>query len=136
MHPNLRLALSRVAEGGYLIGVDAFRYQGDPTFVTAVRFWFDEYRVTFLAGEDEDALTADCGAVAVEDEGHWVDLSSEPVWSDCVGSLVTWAWCMMNDHGYSDAVRVEFERPNDRKARVIEFVVVASAFRFFESLEF
>jgi hypothetical protein len=136
MQPGLRLALSRVAEGGYLIGVDAFRYQGDPTFVTAVRFWFNEYRVTFLADAEEDSLTADCGAVAIEDEGDWVDLSSELIWTDSVGSLVSWAWCMTNDHGYTDAVRVEFERPTDRKTRVIEFVVVASAFRFFEATEF
>ncbi|HEY1189016.1 MAG TPA: DUF6334 family protein [Gemmata sp.] len=136
MTRELQTALRRVAEGGFLLSVDAFNWRGDSTFVTAVRFWFNEYQVTFLADEELDQITAGCGPVAIEDEGEWVDLSARPVWSECVGALVGWAWCLINDRGYTDAMRIEFERPNRVGSRVVEFVVVASAFRFFEAKEF
>ena len=136
MERELREALDRIHEGGQLQGADVFRFQGDQNFVTAVRFWFKQYRITFLADAEEDKVTVECGLVAIEDEGEWVDVSGQPGWSECIGGEAAWAWCMTNQCGYTDAVRIELELPNDRGSRIVEFVVVASAFRFFMASEF
>lgn len=129
-------ALERVAEGGYLLGVDVFRWRNDPACVTAIRFWFNRSQVTFLADADEDTLTAGVGLVAIEDEGTWLGLPARGVWADCIGALVRQAWVLTNDGGRADGVRVEFNGTADRGPRIVEFVVVESAFRFFEALEF
>jgi hypothetical protein len=128
---ELREALERVHEGGALLGVDVFRFHGDPSFVVAVRLWFRDYRITFLAGAEQDEVKAACGPVAIEDEGEWADASSQPGWSGCVGCDAQWAWAMTNQNGYTDAVRIEFEKLDGSETRIVEFVVAASAFRFF-----
>ena len=136
MERSIREALEFLGNGDQLLGVDAFRFQGDPNFVIAIRFWFRQDRVTFLAMPEEDRVAASLRPVAIEDEGTWVDLSTQPGWSECVGSMVSWAWAMTNCNGYTDAIRIEFKLPHDRGSRVVEFVVMASAFRFFEAREF
>lgn len=127
----LRAALDHVSEGGPLLGVDVFRFQGDPNFVTAVRFRFGQDEVTFRAVAGDDTVTAECGPTAIEDDGTWVDVSAQPDWSDCISGHAPWAWAMTNQQGYIDAVRIEFEMADRRESRIVEFVVVASAFRFF-----
>jgi hypothetical protein len=131
----LREALDRVCEGGPLLGVDVFRFQGDPNFVTAVRFRFGQDEITFRAVADDDTVTAEYGPTAIEDDGTWVNVSAQPGWSDCVSGHSPWAWTMTNQQGYTDAVRIEFAKPPGRTSRVVEFVVVASAFRFFVAHE-
>lgn len=131
MTDKLRKAMDCVCEGGPLLGVDIYRFQRDPNFVTAVRFRFEGDAVTFLAVADDDTVTAECGPVSIDDEGVWVDVSEQPVWSECVGGHAPWAWYMKNQQGYIDGVRIEFEMADRNESRIVEFVIVASAFRFF-----
>jgi hypothetical protein len=128
---SLREALDRICEGGPVLGVDVFRFQGNPNFVTAVRFRFGQDEVTFLAVADDDTVTAECGPLELEDTGDWIDVSQQPVWSECIGCTVAWAWTMTNQQGYTDAIRIEFGIVDTHESWIVEFVVVASAFDFF-----
>jgi hypothetical protein len=133
---GLREALVRVCDGGPLLGVDAFRFDGDPAFVTAVRLRFDGGPVTFQAVAEDDTVAAEPGNDPPDDEGVWVDVSDAAGWSECVGGHAPWAWVLTNQQGYTDAVRIEFEMPDDRGPQIVEFVVVASAFHFFAARAF
>ncbi len=136
MTNELQEALDRVCEGGPLVGVDVFRFQGGPKFVIAVRFRFGEGAVTFITVSDDDTVTAECGPVEIDDDGVWVDVSGQQAWSDCVRGHAPWAWAMTNQQGYIDAVRIEFEMADPRESRIVEFIVLASAFSFFAAREF
>lgn len=133
MAGTVQEAIYRLCDGGHLLGVEECRFGGDSAFVTAIRLRFKGNSVTFRAVEDDDTVAAEWDG-SESGEGVWVDVSGHPVWSECVGGHAAWAWQLTNQQGYSDGVRIEFEPSGHGLSRVIELVVVASAFKLFAPL--
>lgn len=136
MDRAIREALAFLDQNDRLSGIDVFRYKGDPGFIIAIRFWFGSELLTFLADPDEDRVTPAFGAVPIEEEGQWVDVSMQPGWSQCIGKLITWIWAMTAQTDYTNAIRIEFENLGTDQSQIVEFVVIGSAFRFYEVREF
>lgn len=114
-------------DAGELLAVEYALLEGERRFVTAVRLTFTSRVFVFRAVADDDALAVFEGVPFLERDEVSIKVSAEPPWAACIGRKVQWAWAMVNQQGYEDAVRVEFEL----KGVGAELVVVASTIRIY-----
>jgi uncharacterized protein DUF6334 len=114
-------------DGGPLVGVSCTLFEGDPQFITAVGLQFESLSAVLRAVPDDDTLTVSLGMLAPEPGETLIDAADSGPWPVCMGLCVCWAWCLTNQQGYSDGVRLEFSEPGRVSRAVVEFVVAASA---------
>jgi uncharacterized protein DUF6334 len=118
-------------DGGPLVGVSYTLFEGDPQFITAVGLRFESLTAVLRAVPDDDSLEASLGLLAPEPHETLFEATDSGPWPACMGLGICWAWCLTNQQGYSDGVRLEFSEPGVASSAVVEFIVAASAIHVF-----
>ena len=78
---------------------------------------------------DDDTLAVTLGSLDSEAEETLTEASTTPPWSACIGLGVRGAWRLTNQQGYSDGVRLEFGKLEERARAVLELIVTALQFK-------
>jgi Family of unknown function (DUF6334) len=118
-------------DGGPLVGVSYTLFESDPRFITAVGLRFESLSAVLRAVPDDDTLAVSLGLLAPEPGETLIDAAASGPWPACMGLGVCWAWCLTNQQGYSDGLRLEFSEPGRVSSAVVEVVVAASAMHVF-----
>jgi hypothetical protein len=116
-------------DGGPLVGVSYTLFEGDPQFITAVGLRFESLSAVLRAVPDDDTLAVSLGMLVPEPHETLFEAADSGPWPVCMGLGICWAWCLTNQQGYSDGVRLEFSEPGVASSAVVEFIVAASAIR-------
>jgi len=117
--------------GGRLVGVSYTLFEGDPQFITAVELRFESLTAALRAVPDDDTLAVSLGTLEQRPGETLIEASDYGPWSACIGLSICWAWCLTNQQGYSDGVRLEFSERGGVSIAVVEFVVAASTIHLF-----
>lgn len=118
-------------DGGRLVGVSYTLFEGDPLFITTVELRFESLTAVLRAVPDDDTLAVSLGMLAPRPGEALIDASDYGPWPACIGLSICWAWCLTNQQGYSDGVRLEFSERGGVSIAVVELVVAASAIHLF-----
>lgn len=132
MNMNMLDTLAKIYDdGGPLVGVSYTLFEGDPKFITAVELRFESLTAVLRAVPDDDTLAVSLSMPAPRPGETLIDATDSGPWPACIGLSVCWAWCLTNQQGYSDGVRLEFSERGGAPVAVVELVVVASAIHMF-----
>jgi hypothetical protein len=118
-------------DGGSLVGVSYTLFEGDPKFITAIELRFESLTAVLRAVPDDDTLDVSLSKLTPRPEEMLRDATGSGPWSSCIGFGICWAWCLTNQQGYSDGVRLEFSERGGASIAIVELVVVASAIYLF-----
>ena len=88
----------------------------------AVELRFDSDVLSILAVAKDDSVALSLSELDGSPAAH-----ISTVWAQCIGKPLQWAWLMTNQQGYTDAVRLEFNDPENPGSTVVELVVAASS---------
>jgi hypothetical protein len=100
-------------------------FEGNQQFITAVELRFESLTAVLRAVQDDDTLAVSLGMLAPEPGETLIDAADSGPWPTCMGLGIRWAWCLTNQQGYSDGVRLEFGVPGVASSAVVELVVAA-----------
>ncbi len=121
-------------DGGRLVSVTYALFENDPKFITAIGLQFESLSAIFRAVPDDDTLAVSLGRLIPEADETLINSSNLTLWSACIGFGISWVWRLTNQQGYSDGVRIEFNKLGGTSRLVVELVVVASGLELFTSV--
>ncbi|EWH11392.1 hypothetical protein DS2_04435 [Catenovulum agarivorans DS-2] len=105
-----------------LIHAQSYSFKELPNEIAAIKLDFETFSCSIRCIENSDELE-------LSDTNKLDDLTATNyslLLQSCCGSKLRWAWVLVNNQGYSDGLRFEFDNN-----QIIELVVLASSIKQF-----
>ncbi|QPB83503.1 hypothetical protein CWC22_011090 [Pseudoalteromonas rubra] len=109
-----------------LLCATSFSFKELPSEVAAIKLDFESFCCFISVLEDSDEIVVADSLCT----GNLIESDSLLLFNECCSSELSWAWYMVNNQGYTDALRFEF-----KNGQIVELVVAASTIKQFRLSE-
>jgi Family of unknown function (DUF6334) len=103
-------------------------YPGDPSWLVAVQFRFDEGYLQIEVDPDDDTVEVSFDPRHRPPLRHWASASvpsrMSQQYAGLLGSTSTWRWVLRNQQQYQDAFQIELSTPSS--TRTLQYLATAS----------
>ncbi len=112
-----------VDSAGRLLKVEGFSFPELPNEVSAIELTFEQVKCLIRVVEDTDEIEI-CSKIEIND---LIKSNSVIFFSEFIGKELLWAWSLVNNQGYADGLKFQFQ--NSEVA--LELIVEASSIKQF-----
>jgi hypothetical protein len=123
---NLLIQISE--DGDHLSRIELVSDKDFNNQTKAIIFFFEKQNLTIMASE-EDTIEIECKMRDWDDSSVLNDVSCTHPWLRSIGKKLRWAWCLVNQQGYFDALQLEFANNVSEEPIIVQLVAVASCLR-------